>query len=66
MKIVFKVCCAPNANQYNTTIKPLTIPPPTFNWPVHPTIGPTTTTTEFVARTEISQNNRKPTKKISK
>lgn len=65
MKIVFKVCCAPNANQYNTTIRPFTTPPTAFNWPIHPTLGPTTTTTEYVARTEVS-HSRKPTKKTSK
>ncbi|XP_017773565.1 PREDICTED: ephrin-B2-like [Nicrophorus vespilloides] len=62
MKIVFKVCCAPETGS-NTTSKAGTSTT-AINWPVRPSTRPTTTTTTTqIARTE-STSTRKPTKKI--
>ncbi|KRT79854.1 hypothetical protein AMK59_7860 [Oryctes borbonicus] len=66
MKIVFKVCCAPDGAQNNTTTKSSTTTTTTISGPYRPTAGPTTTliTTQFVPRTETT-STKKPTKKIA-
>lgn len=65
MKIVFKVCCAPDGGQNNTTTKLSTISTTAISGPYRPTAGPTTTpsTTQFIPRTEPT-STKKPTKKI--
>lgn len=66
MKIVFKVCCAPDGGQNNTTTKLSTISTTAISGPYRPTAGPTTTpsTTQFIPRTEPT-STKKPTKKIA-
>lgn len=66
MKIVFKVCCAPEETAANTTARTSTSPTSTMNWSTHPTQSSTTTqhTTRAVLPDAIP--TRKPTKKIGK
>ena len=66
MKIVFKVCCAPDKAQNSTTAKTSTISSIATSWPDRPTLGPISTpTTQYVTKTE-STSTRKPTKKTGK
>ena len=68
MKIVFKVCCAPDLSQNNFTTKLTSTSSTTLGWPdVHrPAVEVTSSsTTQWVARTD-APSTRKPTKKMSK
>ncbi|XP_022914805.1 ephrin-B2-like isoform X2 [Onthophagus taurus] len=66
MKIVFKVCCAPDEMQNSTTARLPSSTTPGMIWPHRSTIGLTSTqpTTLYIPRTEPT-STRKPTKKIS-
>ncbi|XP_044256388.1 ephrin-B2-like [Tribolium madens] len=67
MKIVFKVCCAPDQNQNNFTTKLTSTSTTTLGWPDirRPMVEVTSSsTTQWVSRTD-TPSTRKPTKKMN-